>query len=147
VTSIYESFPHREKIIQQAVDAHNNGLFDLSVPVFLVQADGISAEILNVSFFSKRNKKPVTSEAKLAVIEDGIDESSPEYYYRFLPLDMLTSLNKNTDDLQDYEEGILNRHNVIHGYDCDYGNITNSSKGIILLKYLADLKEYTLSVS
>jgi hypothetical protein len=147
VTSIYEAFPHRAKIIQKAVEAHNNELFELSVPVFLIQADGISSEILNVSFFSKRNGKPKTGEAKLAVIEADIDEISTEYYYRLLPLDMLTSLNKNTDDLQEYEEGILNRHNVIHGHDCDYGSITNSSKGIILLKYLTDLKDYTLSVS
>lgn len=142
VFKIINEFPLRKHIIEQTIEAHKKGLYSLSVPVLLIQADGISSEILNGSFFSKKDNKPKTSESKYTVISDSIDQSSAEYNCRLLPLDILTSLNRNTYDMEEFEEGILNRHNVIHGHDIAYNNLINSSKGIVLLDYLADLNKY-----
>jgi hypothetical protein len=51
---INKYFPHRYNILCDAFKAHENGLFSLSIPVMLAQADGITNELFCVSFFKKK---------------------------------------------------------------------------------------------
>jgi hypothetical protein len=43
-----KAFPTRLPIIEDALDAHRSGKYTLTIPVFLVQADGIGAALLGV---------------------------------------------------------------------------------------------------
>lgn len=53
VDKIIETFPKRASIIEDAIKAHKEGNYNLSVPILLIQADGISYEMFEVSFFQK----------------------------------------------------------------------------------------------
>ena len=39
--ALIDSYPHRGHLFQQAFEAHREGKYGLSIPVFLTQADGI----------------------------------------------------------------------------------------------------------
>lgn len=139
-------FPHRYDILNDAFIAHNGGQYNLSIPVMLMQADGITNELFNVSFFKKNNNIPKTKMAKEERIQANIEKDSIVYTVLVQPLDMLSSLQVNTWDRDqrskdDCNFGLLNRHGVLHGLDLDYGKESNSLRCIMLLSYLMDLKE------
>jgi len=46
INDIASNFPNREKVIRSAFKAHIDGDYDLAIPVFLAQADGICYEII-----------------------------------------------------------------------------------------------------
>lgn len=138
VKGVQNNYEERYHIIQDAIEAHNKDLFSLSIPIFLIQADGICDEMLNVSLYSKYKGVPKTKEAKKSVFQE-IDENSLEYILYMRPLDIITSMSMK------YEEGAqknyLNRHGIIHGIDTNYNSKINSMKCIVLLKYLLDINE------
>jgi len=49
-------WPKRARIIKDSFCAHQKELYSLSIPVFLIQADGICYDILGVSLYSKDKK-------------------------------------------------------------------------------------------
>ena len=60
--ALFERYPHSAKILRAAFAAHERGDYQLSVPVFLVQADGICFEVTGRSLFIKSNGKPAVAE-------------------------------------------------------------------------------------
>ena len=58
--SIVKRFPHRDKIIRIAFKAHRRKEYELSIPVFLSQTDGICKEVINAHLFRRKNNKPRT---------------------------------------------------------------------------------------
>jgi len=53
---LVQRFPHRARILSSAFRAHDRGEYDLSVPVFLAQADGICTEVVGKSLYRKGRK-------------------------------------------------------------------------------------------
>jgi hypothetical protein len=52
--TIYSIWPDRAGVLRKTFAAHDSGGYELSIPVFLAQADGISAEVLGLgSVYSK----------------------------------------------------------------------------------------------
>jgi len=125
-------FSDRTKIIQAAFRAHSRGEYELSIPVFLAQADGICQEVIGIQLFQKRNKIPATA---IYVQKLANDTISAAFLHPFsLTLPISASKNERKDDFNE-----LNRHQVLHGESTSYDSEVNSLKAISLINYLAQV--------
>ncbi|MEL5897290.1 hypothetical protein AAGC94_04300 [Clostridium sporogenes] len=150
IKKILNIFPDRYKIIEDAYNAHKRGLYTLSIPVILIQADGICQEILGVSLYSKPRGKnePKTKNSLESLLKENnieVGKDSCIYSMLYYPLEILSCLVVNTWDIdKKYNNNEIyskfNRHAIIHGIDTRYNNRTNSNKCIAILSYLCDLK-------
>lgn len=61
VAGVIADFPKREAVLQMALDAHRAGHFCLSIPIWLMQADGICDEVLEVQLYSLSAGVPGTA--------------------------------------------------------------------------------------
>lgn len=130
--SLIKNFPHRAKILRSAFLAHSRGEYDLSVPVFLAQTDGICQELIGTELFRKRKGVPFTA----AYIETLTMDS---YRMALLhPLSVTLPISASKHERDDKFVG-LNRHQVLHGESTEYGTELNSLKAISLLNYLAQV--------
>ena len=122
-------FPPRRKILKAAFDAHARGEYELSIPVFLAQADGICQELVGVQLFKRRRNKPATSVCVEAL---GADTFRCALLCPLAhPLPISFAAHERGADFGD-----LNRHQVLHGESVDYGTEINSFKAISLLNYI-----------
>jgi len=136
---VESNWPHRLEILRDAFQAHRQGLYTLSIPVLLAQADGISNEIFGVQLYQKESGAPKTKR----VVEQYATQC---YDWLIEPLKVVSSVAVNTKDRDKKREddslyGPLNRHGVLHGVDIDYATEANSLRAIMLINYLADVKE------
>jgi len=127
-------FPHRAKIINSAFNAHKRGEYELSIPVFLAQTDGICYEVIDQHLFMRirGEKMPRT-----AIYVDSI--ASDTFRHALLsplsqPLPISASQNERDKSFNE-----LNRHQVMHGESLDYGTEINGLKSISLLNYVAQV--------
>lgn len=128
--SIVGRFPNREKVIRAAFSAHRRCEYELSIPIFLSQTDGICKEVVNEHFFIKQNKKPRT-----AIY---VEQIAADTYRAALLSPLAHSLPIGASEKErgpGFTE--LNRHMVLHGESLDYGTNTNSLKAISLINYVA----------
>jgi len=127
---LVEKFPHRKRAIIKAFKAHRNHDYELSVPVFLIQADGVCHDLTNQYFFLKKDNRPRT-----AMYIDSIYSEA----FKIALLAPLTQSLPISDS--EKERGVdfdnLNRHMVLHGESNDYGTKVNSCKALSLLNYVA----------
>ncbi|OLO12638.1 hypothetical protein BTW10_04020 [Chromohalobacter japonicus] len=134
-TSVVRKFPAREKVIRAAFLAHRRCEYELSVPVFLSQTDGICKEVVNEHFFMKQNRKPRT-----AIY---VEKIAADTYRAALLSPLAHSLPIGASERERgpiFAE--LNRHMVLHGESLDYGTKTNSLKAISLINYVAHVLKY-----
>ncbi|MCK4358460.1 MAG: hypothetical protein KAW92_06910 [Candidatus Cloacimonetes bacterium] len=136
---IIQKYPNRRKIIQSAFNAHKKGEYELSVPVFLAQADGICNELLEMSLYKKytpKKKEDPNQKMRLLTANEIEKYVSNSIIMSALvePLRNISGLNVSTEYKNQYPI-ILNRHEIIHGLDLNYGNKKNSLKTITLLHY------------
>lgn len=138
-TQICELFPHRANIIHAAFKAHLRGEFELSVPVFLTQVDGVCSDTTGKAFFMRRDKRP-----EVASHVDGLP--TPYEAAWLSPLASVLPINASKDERKSRMKAQgtsswfeLNRHMVLHGESVDYGTLTNSLKTISLLDYVASV--------
>ena len=120
-------FPDRAQVIIDAFAAHRQAKYNLSVPVFLAQADGIAWDRLGKTLFSSKTiKKP---EDLASNVNEGILRKLflglmwPEW-----PLAL--SESERPEDFSG-----LNRHQVLHGEVADYGTEVNSLQAMALLNF------------
>lgn len=122
-------YPQRKTILKKAFEAHKNGDYELSVPVFLSQADGLCFDKLHKSFFRVNERKSII---------DFIDKEVTSEFQKALfsplsvPLPITASHNERTEDFYN-----LNRHMILHGESTNYGTQEFSCKAISFLNYLA----------
>lgn len=124
---INTSWSKRAKIITAAFEAHRNGKYELSIPVMLIQADGIFGEIFSLQLCKARHNHQFR-EAQCDL-----------YAY---PLSQPLPLSLNEFEREENFQG-LNRHLVLHGKSVDYPSEINSLKTISLLSYVASLPSVT----
>jgi len=127
-------FPHRAKIINSAFSAHKRGEYELSIPIFLAQTDGICYEVVNQHLFMRvrGEKKPSTAIYVDSIASDTFRHALLSPLSQPLPI----SASKNERD-ETFNE--LNRHQVMHGESLDYGTEVNGLKSISLLNYVAQV--------
>lgn len=132
-TNVLKTFPKRKNILLRAFEAHENGLYELSIPVFFTQIDGICKECFKGELFLKiRNtdktkasahiEKLATKNNWLIAMLHAVIEETP------------ISWSKNKRDNNNFKG--VNRHTVLHGESLDYGTEENSLKVISLLNYV-----------
>lgn len=149
---VKKEFPHREGIISDAFQAHHEKRFALSIPVLLIQAEGICKEIIDISPYFITRKKGVKE------IEQKIDNELSKYSiigvkprldsYTELFLQQLlneTEITKSTKNMNRKKKiykkyQFINRQSIIHGKDIDYPSEVNSLKAICFLNYIIELK-------
>ena len=122
--------PARSEIIKSAFRAHRNQEFNLSVPVFFSQIDGICKELLGDYLFTSNNGRPSVASHLEINYQDEFAKSL------LAPLLESTSINL-TEKKRPADFNGLNRHLVLHGESLTYGNFRNSLKAISLLNYVA----------
>ena len=120
--SLTKNYPDRKHILGEAFEAHRLEKYNLSVPVFLTQADGIFGSQL----FAKR-----TSTAKNQRYAS--DRFSQEFFKLFERPIPLWEGGKNA---QRNSVDCLNRHQVLHGESTQFGTQRFSLQCISLLSFL-----------
>lgn len=139
--AVCERFPRREKIVRSAMNAHRNGLFELSIPPLLAQVDGICKDTIGVEFFMRiRKRREESSEppqplaARYATLPRHTDWDAAW----LSPLTSIGQVSKSESERGGDFVG-LNRHQVMHGESVDYGTELNSLKAISLLNYVCQV--------
>lgn len=129
---LIDSYPDRGHILQEAFEAHSECKYNLSVPVFLAQADGIFGETTSEkqSLFIAKQRKEATGKHASQILG-----YTANYVH---PLEITLPLWMSEGDRAKGGGSFvrLNRHQVLHGESVDYGTEENSLKAISLLNYL-----------
>lgn len=125
-------FPNRAPIITATMVAHQRQQFELSVPVLLIQVEGMCVQEFGMKFFSTTKGVPKTKE----FAESMIDGPMTEVF--LLPLCQPSGLTASADYRLYYPHAI-NRHEILHGTNTDYPSLTNSLKAISLMDYFVSL--------
>jgi hypothetical protein len=124
-------FGRRARILNAAFDAHAEGRFALSIPVFLAQADGICQDLWSVQLYARGG----TGAPKIA-------EHLPQIDSEFLIAACRTPLQEGHPMIARASEraglgNVLNRHAILHGKDCSYDTRLNSFRCVSWLIYVA----------
>lgn len=143
VENVCAEFPERATIVRQAAQAHVDGNYSLTVPVFFAQADGVCSQRLQKYIFisgrgNSENIKPV-AEAKVEELlgKDGLFEMLDLVMWLPFKDKQPVALTKGTRATIGYTG--LNRNDVLHGDSLDYGTKTNSLKAFSMLCHVAAL--------
>lgn len=133
ITNCEELFPDRYRILKDSFNAHNEKRYCLSIPTLLAQADGIFKELFGKEFYTndekvrKRRAKVILSKLN----QNGNKVHAASFTYLFLKqLEEESSLHAPYSETQIFsqgeDEGILNRHEVLHGIAKKYDTKLNS---------------------
>lgn len=144
---IHLEFSDREKIISDAISAHDEKRFTLSIPIFLIQAEGICQEILKTSPYFTRGKKggdifikkkieEVLNRYSVKGIKPKFDSITNIFLNHLLNE---TEITKKTNGISVKSQGVQ-RQSIIHGWNINYPNEKNSLKAICFLNYIICLK-------
>lgn len=114
----------RAPIARQAVEAHNKGLFQLSIPVLLIQGEGVARDIVRMI--------------------QGTDENSRGGFLRWAPMKKIIQDKSKEpgfvlDPFLDRDlHNKLNRDNICHGRDVSYASRWNSFVAMGFLRSMID---------
>lgn len=129
----------RLPLLREALDAHHNGLFGLSVPVILAQTEGAVADGYGHQGFlytkprGGKTKEPSYIGYVRSLLSGG-SAWDPDQVVESFFLDFI---------LEGFEHGViptptLSRHAILHGADVAYNTAENSLKAILLFHYIQD---------
>lgn len=121
-------YTKRKSIISEAFYTHKNNLYHSSICLFITLIDGICDDEFDSKFFkNKKNLPEIKSEL----------ENEQKDYLNFIisPIKKKGAINGWEKELNNYPIR-LNRHEIIHGKDVNYGNMINSLKLISMLSYI-----------
>jgi len=122
------ALPHRSRIIAAAFRAHARKEYELSIPVLLTQADGVTVDLFGKQLFTKKAGGLAKHLQALAV--DSIEAAF--LYPLVTPSPISASFDERGPDFKG-----LNRHQVLHGEATDYATEDNGLKAISLLNWVA----------
>jgi hypothetical protein len=121
----------RAHILSSAFAAFEQGEYNLAVPVLLIQADGICAELIDIQLFSRRGNRPATATYVATVAADSLRAAL------LAPLATALPISASAVERETFSLSGLNRHTILHGESVNYGTRQNALKAISLLSYLA----------
>lgn len=126
-----EKHKNRAEILKAAFSAHKQGNYILSIPPLLAQAEGICAEKLGISPFSRDKKNHIRLQ----------DKVPPEFFNGFIlryfnPLVLHEDIRKKSAHVHPLQ---LNRNSILHGSSTEYATRENSLKAISFLSSLSSL--------
>lgn len=145
------AFSGREALLEQAFEAHEEGKYALSVPVFLSQAEGAYVGVLvsastsskdRPGLFQCREPKAIEDFSGELPLTDVVLHTHLRSFSCALSNQFVKSVwtEKNLEDLRTrYPRGVLSRHGVMHGIDKDYGSLENGVKALFVLDVIREL--------
>lgn len=137
--NLIRCFQKRSSIIGDAFEAHRKEKYNLSIPVFLAQADGIWYDRWGRYLFSG-NRHDSVKKASDELLQGGlIYEMTQCLSYKGWQLALTGKPSANFMG--------LNRHQVLHGGAPDYGTEENSLKAISLLNFCAFILQHKVDDS
>ena len=125
--------PKRERIIRESFLNHREGRYFSSACLLISQVDGICNDRFKQHFFTTANKK-----SKLAPHIEQLQFFPQQFKTRFF--DELRAIDENTDRFNISTK--LNRHNIVHGWDTEYGNEMNSLKIISFVNFINEIAHF-----
>jgi hypothetical protein len=126
--------PDRKQIINQIKRAFDSECHSVLIPTVLTQIDGICFDFTKRKFFIKEKKNKY-----LPQVTAELEKSAGSFLSLYLlPLQNQTPIMVREEDINKFPCH-LNRHQIMHGVNTDYGTETNSLKVISLFKYVSDL--------
>src|SRR5207247_11414494 len=116
INDLVATAPLREPFLGRALEAHRDQKYELSIPVFLAQADGLWQEFTKADtgtrLYSRKRGQPRTAKWVKSVKRDDLDEA--------LLYPLVAPLPISAADEDVVPKGALVRHRVLHGTDLDY---------------------------
>lgn len=141
---ILSRFHNRNHILDPAFSAHEQGLYCLSIPVFVAQADGIFMQSRGFGLFCRDGlNQDITFKELLDAIDKGIPDLHEISWTDLLPLlfhtrrEGVIPFKTRTTDAKAGTCESLNRHAIMHGLCTFYASKENSLRYISLLGYLS----------
>lgn len=125
-----KELPERARLLLSAFSAHARGDYAAAIPMFLIQADGVSQTITSVQLYSRKAGVP-----KLAT-KVNADVKDPLLLALLTPIIEANPISASADERKTSGD-ILNRHTVLHGESTDYDTRINSCRAMSLLSYVA----------
>lgn len=145
-------FANRYRIIDSAIEAHENGNYLLSIPTLLAQADGMFSELIDKTFYS--NNESDLEDIRRRLLKKLAAKGHPTNtsslgYLLIKQLQEKSVLHENFDEfekrkIQNTEVNPMNRNYILHGKDLSYDTEPNGLRAIALIGLLCDCKD-TLS--
>lgn len=123
---------HRSAILEDARRAHLNGSYNLSVPVFLLQADGICWDKFEEQAYAKTKKG---DRAKIYDKINSDENGSNNSFLKLLSAVFSIPMPINENSMYSCTQK-LNRHSVIHGTESNYGTKLNSLKSLLFVSFI-----------
>jgi hypothetical protein len=130
-----KQFPRRVAVLRKAFAAHRSRDYELAIPVFLIQADGIARKIIGGDVYSRQPGK--RQKLKTFVESISFDELQKDVIELIL---LAMPLNASTGDSM-LIKGVLARHEILHGTQTKYASATNSYRAISWLQYVAAFEQ------
>ncbi|MAO34505.1 MAG: hypothetical protein CMP12_01065 [Zunongwangia sp.] len=125
---LVEKYSSRKEILNEAFESYNKGYYCASICILLTQIDGICNDILEAKFFVNKNYLPQ--------IKEKLENKNLKYSDFILsPIFKKASINSWEKEIEKFPIR-LNRHEIIHGVDINYGNEKNSLKVISMISYI-----------
>lgn len=146
-----KAFGNRTLLLRQALEAHTEGRFALSIPVFLAQAEGAYLQTLEAhGIFDDAYlfKKGEWAKAPVERFIEGLPLTEVLFASTFRAFsvtmcEQFTATVKSTKDLKrlkaKYPRGFLSRHAVLHGRDEGYATKENSLRALFILDTVREL--------
>jgi hypothetical protein len=132
--TLEERHSNRKDIFKQILSSYNNGNYYVIIPCILSQIDGVCFDFTQKKFFIKEKDNNY-----LPQISAELEKSTGSFLIIFLsPLKNQTPIMVQEKQISNFPCK-LNRHEILHGINTDYGTKMNSLKVISLLKYISDL--------
>jgi len=130
--ALVNCYRERATLLNKGFHMHDNGEYDVSVPLLLIQADGICSSVFGREFFRVKGNGLAARKSVEQRTVDWIWNAAAEPFRTIVPIAAPRRTSKS-----------LNRHLVLHGRSLDYGTEMNSLKAISLLAFLHGLDAYS----
>jgi hypothetical protein len=130
MSEMWLSIPYlrdRKDIIRDALDAHKQGKFTLSIPALLPMVDGLAAEVLGNQ-----------SMKAIALLANERRANDPEVWAQGF-CDFVSRVYYKGYEFGKDEAPFLSRHGILHGRVFDYPSALNSTRVFLLIDAVADI--------
>lgn len=135
---LIKNHPARITLIKEAFKTYQAGSYSSSIVLFLTQIDGICYDRAKKMYFTN-NRALIRKRIYIPEIEGELNKLTNGIIQLLIkPIGEPTLINEATKNLSKYSER-LNRHEIIHGIDIEYGTYIKNLKIISLISYFSDI--------
>lgn len=132
--SLIKRHSNRKEIFEEILYSFKNNNHFTLIPTVLTQVDGICFDFTKKKFFIKD-----TNNKYLPQVTSELEKVAGNFLDLYLsPLQNQTPIMVREQDIHKFNCH-LNRHEILHGINTNFGIEINSLKVISLLKYISDL--------